>query len=581
VPITKGAAVTASALLICSRYAGVVVACGLCCTMALAQSQTPNAGAILQQQQKGAAAEAFPSSQPSLQRDAPLPRAVIAPSSGAGPGLLVSAFELKGLASADQTSAVLKVLQPYLGSAKTITDLEDAAKDVEVFLQRQGFLLAQVYVPEQRLNKGTVTLQVLLGRIGRVKLEIEPGVKVSPAFLDQIVQTLRQHPVVQRNELEQVLFTLGDLRGVRISSALSPGDEPGVADVTVQIASAASQAYALEADNAGSSFTGRLRLYATAEHFNTARRGDVATLRLQASEGSVFMRGSWLVPINGRGTKLGLAASYLHYQLGSEVFSTLDAQGEASAVSLQLLHPAIRSRNHNLFLQFSTDVRGFEDRVQSINLVTKKSVTSYATLGLVGDFRDTQWGGGISNYTASVITGRLKIRSAEELETDQATYGSYGAYSKLVLTASRLQALPNKDHLFFSMNAQIAGQNLDSSEKMSLGGTNGVRAYPVTESPSDEGLITTWEYRKSLTPERWSGEWVVSVFGDYAMSHQHQKPLATDIGNTRKLMSHGVGLTHARASGWLIKTYVAVRGSTQAQSDDSRARWVFQANYSF
>jgi hemolysin activation/secretion protein len=572
--------VTASALFACSRYAGVVLGYGLSCALALAQNRAPDSGVILQQQ-KGAAGQAVPSAQPSLQWDAPLPRAVTAPGSGTGPALSVKAFELQGLVSAAQNSAVLKVLQPYLGEAKTIADLEDAAKDAEVFLQRQGFLLAQVYVPEQRLNQGVVTLQVLLGRIGEVKLDIEPGVKVSPTFLDQIVQTLSQHPVVQREALEQVLFTLGDLRGVHISSVLSPGDKPGVANLTVQITSAPAQAYSLEADNAGSTFTGRLRLYATAEHFNAARRGDVATLRLQGSEGSVFVRGSWLVPINGLGTKLGVAASYLHYRLGSDVFASLDAQGEASALSLQWLHPAIRSRNHNLFVQASTDVRAFEDRVQSINLVTKKSVTSYATLGVVGDFRDTLWGGGISNYTASVIAGQLKIRSAEELASDQASYQSQGAYAKLSLTGSRLQALPNKSYLFFSATAQLASQNLDSSEKLSLGGINGVRAYPVTESPSDEGLIASWEYRKPFSYERWPGEWVFSIFGDYAASHQHQKPLETDIGNTRKLMSHGVGLTYARANGWLIKTYLAARGHTLAQSDDSRARWVFQASYAF
>jgi hemolysin activation/secretion protein len=572
--------VAASTVFTKGRYAGVVVGCGFWCALSGAQTQTPPSAGTLLQQQNGAAAVALPPPQPSVQWDATLPRAVAAPSSGAGPVLSVTSFQIQGLETA-QIPALQHILQRYVGEAKTIADLEDAAKDAEVFLQRQGYLLAQVYVPEQRLNQGQVTLQALLGRLGVVKLDIEPGLAVAADFLERIVQPLRQHPVVQRDRLERVLFTLGDLRGVRVSSVLTPGAEPGVADLTLQITQASSQAYALEADNAGSTFTGRLRLYATAEQFNAARRGDVASMRLQVSEGSVFVRGAWLVPINARGTKLGLAASYLHYRLGSDVFAPLDAQGEATALSLQWLHPAIRSRNHNLFVQLSTDVRSFEDRVQSINLVTQKSVTSYASLGLVGDFRDTLWGGGISNYTASVVSGRLNIHSDEELAVDQATYRVQGAYAKLGLTGSRLQALPHKDHLFFNATAQVASRNLDSSEKLSLGGPNGVRGYPPSESPSDEGLMVTWEYRKSLNLQRWPGEWVISAFGDYAISHSHKTPLASDVGNTRKLMSHGLGLTHARADGWLIKTYVAARGNTPAQAEDSRARWVFQVSRTF
>ena len=222
--------------------------------------------------------------------------------------------------------------------------------------------------------------------------------------------------------------------------------------------------------------------------------------------GAKFVRASWLTPINSIGTRLGLAASFLKYELGTDTFDPLDADGTAEAYSLQLLHPLIRSRNNNLFLQASTDFRRFEDRVQAIGLVTKKEIAPYATLGVVGDFRDTFAGGGITNYSLGAVGGKLKIKNPEDVEVDQENYNTAGRYLKVQLGVSRLQVLPNRDYLYLSALGQYATHNLDSSEKFALGGPNGVRAYPSPESPTDSGAILTWEYRKSLPIEDLPGE---------------------------------------------------------------------------
>jgi hemolysin activation/secretion protein len=445
-----------------------------------------------------------------------------------------------------------------------------------VALQRSGFFLAQAYVPEQTIVDGVVTIQVLIGRLGAIKLELEPGVKVSPKLMDDIVDKLRGHPIAERELIERALFTLGDLRGITISSSLTPGEKVGQADLTIKVSHKQNLAYGLEFDNGGSIFTGRYRINAGLDWFNLAGRGDVASLKAQVSTngGTAFARASWLVPVNSLGTKLGVAASFLHYKLGSTFFEALDANGTASALSLQLLHPQIRSRNSNLFLQASADVRKFEDKVNTIGLVTKKGVTSYVTLGAVGDFRDTAWGGGISNYSANVVAGRLKIDSPDDFALDQSSngYKAAGNYAKLLLQGSRLQTLPNKDSLYLSANAQFAGKDLDSSEKFSLGGPFGVRGYAPPESPSDSGLIVSWEYRKPFRVESAPGDFVFAVFGDYGIGQLHHSPLPVDTENIRRLVSHGVGVTYDNEKGLLIKAWLAARGGTKAQSDDSRAR---------
>ena len=547
---------------------------------AQAPPAAPNAGQLLQQAQPSLAAP------PPNDRALPTlaaPRSVAAPLSG-GPKVTVRGFRIVGLEAAP-AALLTPLLDKYVGEGKTLADLEDAAKDIEVALQRQGSFLAQAYVPEQNLADGIVTLQVLEGRIGNVKLDVQPGVKVSAELMATVVARLQGNPVARRDLVESALFTLGDLRGVLVTSALTPGSQVGQADLTITVAPGPAQAFTIDFDNGGSIYTGRYRFSTNLEWFNLAGRGDVASLKTQFSTsfGSGFLRGSWLTPINGLGTKLGLAASYLRYKLGSPTFEALNADGSASALSVQLLHPVIRSRNSNLFLQASADRREFEDRVNAIQIVAKKGNSSYFTFGAVGDFRDAFGGGGITNYTANVIGGSLKITSPDDLLLDQGPtgYRAAGRYAKLVLGVSRLQALPNKDYLYLSGSAQLADKNLDSSEKFSLGGPLGVRGYPAPESPSDSGALLGWEYRHAMKFEKMPGDFIFGVFGDYGYGRLHEKPLATDTGNTRKLMSHGVGVTYDNDRGLLVKAWVAARGNTRAQSDDSRARGYVQLSQQF
>ncbi|HEX7438526.1 MAG TPA: ShlB/FhaC/HecB family hemolysin secretion/activation protein [Caldimonas sp.] len=530
----------------------------------------PTAGSVLQQVQPSLIpAPSVEQAQPVLR----VPRAVAAPASGGGAKVRVKGFSIAGLPTA-RADRLQPLLQKYVGPDKTLSDLEDAAKDLEVALQREGLFLAQAYIPEQSLADGVVTVQVLEGRIGAVKIEVEPGVRVAPEFLDRIVAILRGNPVAERDLIERALFTLGDLRGIKVSTTLSPGEKIGQADLNIKVATGANTAYTVDLDNGGSLFTGRYRANVGFDWFSPMGRGDVASLRGQVSDnlGSEFVRASWLTPINSLGTKFGIAASFLHYKLGSAIFADLGAHGTAEDYALQLLHPLVRSRNNNVFLQASTDYRRFNDKVDALPLDTRKDVAPYATLAVVGDFRDTFGGGAVSNYSLGVVGGRLRIKDEDDIVVDNANYHAAGKYAKLQFGGSRLQVLPTKDYLYLAISGQLASKDLDSSEKFSMGGPYAVRGYPSPESPSDSGLIATWEYRKTIPIEALPGDLVVSLFGDYGIARLHERPLPTDVSNIRRLVSHGIGVTYGGRSGLTVKGFVAARGGLRAQSDDSRAR---------
>jgi predicted porin len=94
--------------------------------------------------------------------------------------------------------------------------------------------------------------------------------------------------------------------------------------------------------------------------------------------------------------------------------------------------------------------------------------------------------------------GDLDKNTAADAALDAYTAKAAGTYKKANASFSRLQALGYGYSLYGSVSGQWADKNLDSSEKLSLGGPNGVRAYPVGEAAGDEGVLGRLELRKYL-----------------------------------------------------------------------------------
>jgi hemolysin activation/secretion protein len=122
------------------------------------------------------------------------------------------------------------------------------------------------------------------------------------------------------------------------------------------------------------------------------------------------------------------------------------------------------------------------------------------TVGLQGDSRDAFGGGGWNAGSLFWTTGDLDIEDPLERAADGATARSQGGFNKLQYAVSRLQTVSGPLSVYGSLRGQMATDNLDSSEKMELGGAYAVRAYPEGEAYGDEGYVATIEARLMLDP---------------------------------------------------------------------------------
>jgi hemolysin activation/secretion protein len=324
------------------------------------------------------------------------------------------------------------------------------------------------------------------------------------------------------------------LPGVKVQSVLRPGETVGTSNLDVKVQSERAINASATLDNYGSRYTGELRASARINVASPFRFGDsLDAAATYAGTGFRYGRLAWQTPVGGRGLQLGVAGSLMGYALGQE-FAGLNASGHASDVTLYALQPLLRSRSSNIQAQAALDIKHFDDLASDVHTLKQVQVLS---LGLSGN-HPTAWGASAQG-SVTLTVGHLVLDGANAVSDADPLNGLHtnGAYTKLGFQGEYLHPFtpswsPNTS-LAFKVSGQAAGKNLDSSEKMSLGGPQGVRAYATGEGSSDHALSANAEVRRV-----WGDITQAKLFVDAAKG----LPTYTPSAHARNLAGVGVGL---------------------------------------
>ena len=462
------------------------------------------------------------------------------------------------------------------GSALTLADLRGMAERIAAHFHRNGYFVAQAYLPAQDIKDGIVTIAVIDGRYGKVSLNNQTN--LSSGLAHNLLGGLNNGDIIASGPLESRLLLLSDVPGVKVKSTLIPGASVGASDLIVDLTPGQRVTGSVDADNAGNRYTGKYRAGATVNLNDPTGHGDVASLRVMtAGSGLNYARASYQAQFGK--AKAGVAYSYLRYELGEE-FESLQANGTAKVASIYANYPLIRSRNNNLYTQLAYDDKTFHDRVDSTFSVTDKKARVLMA-SLYGDHRDGLAGGGLNSYSLTLSDGDINIQTPSARAIDGLTAHSNGHFNKLGFNAMRLQHLTDTVSLYAGVSGQVASKNLDVSEKMELGGMYAVRAYPEGEAYADQGYVLTLEARADLprfTPTQ-SGQLQLIGFADTGTVTLNKNPW-TDGPNRRTLSGAGVGLNWTDSgNSFVVRAYYARKlGNEVATSaPDSSGRFWIQA----
>lgn len=540
----------------------------LASTLALSAAQacaaTPGAGQISQE----------PRAPMPLATQGPSALKVDKPTAGAvpegGPTVKLNTISLQGN-TAFSTPTLQALLADALGREQTFADLSRLADRITGHYRDAGYLVARAYLPAQQLKAGTLDIAVLEGRLGQVELRNNAGLQ--PSALAALQQLPLNSPV-QSQSLDQALLTLADLPGTRIQSTLRPGQAVGASDLLVEVSSMRRFEGSVDLDNFGSLYTGEYRLGTSLYWNNPLDRGDQLSLRVQASNDDLhYERLAYQLPLGTHATRVGMAVSNMQYRLGKD-FEALDASGSARIASAYLRQGLLRSVGANWYGQLQFDAKFMRDEVGSTKTNTRQQLHNLG-LGVNGEWRDSLGGGAGNALQGTLTVGRLSMDAASTA-LDAASARSIGNFLKLELAAQRMQALIPGLSLALNLRGQVADQNLPSVEKLSLGGSQGVRAYPQGEALGDSGWLATAELRWSVAPG-----WQLQAFGDAGGVRTNQQPWL-HTGNHRRLAGVGLGTSWAtsRTALTINAAWATDRESTKPSPDRQPRVWA-QASLAF
>jgi hemolysin activation/secretion protein len=161
------------------------------------------------------------------------------------------------------------------------------------------------------------------------------------------------------------------------------------------------------------------------------------------------------------------------------------------------------------------------------------------------------------------------------LKQDQAPAGrkTHGRFGKYNYEFRRLQKITENTNLLLGLQGQLASKNMMSAEKFSLGGSNGVRAYPTGEALGDTGYVFTGELRYNVPGFKIAtGDVTVTGFWDQGWVRLNQDQLATDFANQRRLSGYGIAASFGKDTDFLVRATAAWRNENERPTSDTSSR---------
>ena len=463
-------------------------------------------------------------------------------------------FRIAG-ATVFRDAELQSLLQDLLGREVGIAELGEAVGRITRFYSERGYPLATAYLPAQDITNGSVEILILEGRIGDINLLNRTRVRdgVIASYLAPLTGR-----VVEDAALERQLLLVYDLPGVvPDKAALAPGQVVGETDMRLELNPGRTVAASVSVDNYGNFYSGANEISGQLALANPARLGDVLSVEVTKGDpGLEYGHLNYQLPVGGHGLRVATQYSRVRYELGDK-FAALGASGEASSATASMQHALLRSRQSSIYVGLSYERRVLQDRID-VTDTTSDRTARLLQLTLSGDSFDSWGGDGRNAFSLRYGDGNLDIESPAVEAIDAATARTEGTYRKLSLSFVRLQSLTGRVSAYISFYGQKAANNLDSSEKIILGGINGVRAYPQGEAAGDSGYLLNGELRYTFSLQRPPGSLQAAVFLDTGKVTLVEEPFSA-LPNDRRLSGGGLSVGWTTVNNFTLRAVVAHR----------------------
>lgn len=369
----------------------------------------------------------------------------------------------------------------------TLDMIENVALEISNFYRERGFILAKAFIPEQKVRDGVVNLTLLLGELGEVNVEKSKRYKsrtISRVFDKNI------HKPVTKKEIEEGLFLVNDLPGLKSQGFFEPGQQVGDTRFNIDILEEQLYSGNIRLDNHGSTSTGEYRAYLDLfvyNPFGLADQFQIGMLNSFEPDNTTYGLFRYTSQILGPRWRFSTGISNNDF-VSTSILSgaTLDATGESlvSDISLGYFFKRSRTRNFSLSLSYTN----IQTELTIAQLPQPDTEVNNTRLGFSFDV--------LNERTRSLHIGNIGVvasDSTEKVKQIEGTVDVNNDYSQLVLDYSLLKFLKfpfskAETRLLFEVNGQYAGERQQSVNQFALTGPTRVRGFDVNQFFGDDGL---------------------------------------------------------------------------------------------
>ena len=516
----------------------------------------PDAGSLLKQEKELQQQQNLPKS---------IPKSLIEDNTkeqekqNVGEKILIKEFRFDGEIKAFSKEELRRVIQDLYNKDLTFNEIQTAALRIKNFYNQKGYFLANAVIPKQEVQNGIVTIVITEGKLDSKnpfiikKIDLRLKENIPAEYLNQSM-----NGEVTQQGLERGLLNFNDTPGVAGTITLEPGDEPGTTKIILDVIEGPLLSGSVTVDNYGSRYTGEIRTTGTININNPSNYGDqVGLTKIIAPKDNFDLnQASYNFPLGRSGLRGTASYSKLEYKIGKELETNPMSMGTADLYSTSVKYPLYRTAKQSFFVDGSYDKKKLYN--ESTGTVTSNKELDNYGLGFTLQNTDEFITAGFSQLSFTQTYGDLDLsKVASSLTSDQGAGGAKtnGSFEKSALQLLRIQRVTEKLNLQLLANAQFANKNLDSSEKLSLGGATGVRAYPSGEASGDEGQKISIDAKYNLKSGTKFGDIIASVFYDYGKIRQYKDTLDINMTtpNEYSLEGWGVALDLISAGKYNVK----------------------------
>jgi hemolysin activation/secretion protein len=434
-----------------------------------------------------------------------------------GPSIVVHQFTFSGN-TLYKDEELAPLIAEYLGRPISLGELYEAADKVAEFYASNGYTLASVAVPAQKIKDGVVRLEVIEGHVAAVGFE--GNRRYSANTLHHFVQHVQPGDVYRAGPLEKDLQNLNALPGLSARAVLKPGAKYGTSDVVVKTQETMLTGN-LVVDNYGRKDIGRYRESATVTLNNPTGIGDQITVLGTHSTTNQLNYGyvDYNVPLDTSGLRFDVNYGYARFR----VAPPFPVGGRNVNLELSLQQPWIRSSTNT----FSTSVGYINTRANADLSGLSITNTNINLFEAAGTFAHVWNTGAVTQYVVNIHTN---FSSANTAHHDRERF-------RMELDAQHVQPLFWHMQLLGHIDAVYSPDPLADTEQMSIGGPTSIRGFQSSEARGDRGYFGQLTLRRPVSMG--AVTFVPRVFGDTGRVNIIDPPARAATGNS--LTSAGAG----------------------------------------